>query len=56
MKGEIEGMTIMQDRAGWVMQAGKGHVFYFQPGHFARDLENPAYSQILMNAIEWNGE
>ncbi len=52
MKGEIDGRVIMQDRGGWMMPAGKGWVFYFQPGHFARDLENPNYSQIIANAID----
>ncbi|MBI1896413.1 MAG: ThuA domain-containing protein [Acidobacteria bacterium] len=53
MKGEIDGRVIMQDRGGWMMPAGKGWVFYFQPGHFARDLQNESYSRIIMNAIEW---
>ena len=43
----------MQDRGGWMMRTGKGCVFYFQPGHFAKDFENPQYLQILLNAIEW---
>ena len=43
----------MQDRGGWMMRTGKGYVFYFQPGHFARDFENRQYLQVLLNAIEW---
>jgi Trehalose utilisation len=53
MKGEIDGKVYMQDRGGWMMPAGKGHVFYFQPGHNARDFEHPAYARILRNAAAW---
>jgi hypothetical protein len=54
MKGEVEGRTIMQDRAGWVMPAGKGWIVYFQMGHEARDFEHPSYLQMIVNAMEWN--
>ncbi|MCC7342121.1 MAG: ThuA domain-containing protein [Bryobacterales bacterium] len=50
---EIAGTIYMQDRGGWMMKAGKGWVFYFQPGHWPRDFENQAYIQILANAIQW---
>jgi hypothetical protein len=53
MKGEAEGRMLMQDRAGWMMPAGRGWIFYFQPGHNARDFEHPSFLQILVNAIEW---
>jgi hypothetical protein len=53
MKGEVEGRTIMQDRAGWILPAGKGWVIYFQMGHEARDFESPPYVQMIVNAIEW---
>jgi hypothetical protein len=53
MKGDVEGRTLMQDRAGWMMPAGKGHVFYFQPGHNAKDFENAAFLQMIVNAVEW---
>lgn len=53
MKGEVDGQTVMQDRGGWTMPAGKGWVFYFQPGHFARDFEEPNYARILANTIQW---
>jgi type 1 glutamine amidotransferase len=43
----------MQDRGGWYKPAGKGHIFYFIAGHSARDLENPAYQQIILNALNW---
>ena len=43
----------MQDRGGWVKNTGKGMVFYFMPGHNVSDFENPAYAQILLNAVEF---
>jgi hypothetical protein len=49
----LEGVVIQQDRGGWIMPAGRGWVFYFQPGHFARDLEIASYLQMLVNAIRW---
>lgn len=49
---EVGGRVYMQDRAGWVMPAGEGQVFYFQPGHRAEDFRNPGYAQILLNAVE----
>ena len=54
-KTVIDGRTHMQDRAGWLKQTGRGHVFYFQPGHFAGDF-TPAYVQILANAITWKAQ
>jgi hypothetical protein len=53
MKGEVEGRTLMQDRAGWMMPAGRGWIFYFQPGHNASDFEHPSYLQMIVNAMEW---
>jgi hypothetical protein len=47
------GITYMQDRAGWYKPAGKGWVMYFMAGHSVRDLENPAYAQILVNAVAY---
>ena len=41
----------MQDRAAWYKKAGKGIIFYFMPGHSAKEFENPAYAQILVNAV-----
>ena len=45
------GVTYMQDTAGWYKQAGRGLVMYFMPGHSAKEFENPAYAQILVNAV-----
>lgn len=53
MKGEVEGRTLMQDRAGWVAPSGTGWVVYFQMGHEARDFENSSYLQMIVNTIEW---
>ena len=53
MKGEVEGRTLMQDRAGWMLRAGPGWIFCFQPGHNARDFQHPAYLQMIVNAINF---
>ncbi len=45
------GRTWMQDTAGWRRPVKKGWVLYFMPGHTARDFQDPAYAQILVNAI-----
>lgn len=45
------GATYMQDTAGWYKRAGKGMVMYFMPGHSVTEFENPAYAQILVNAV-----
>ena len=50
---EVDGETYAQDRAGWLMPAGQGHVFYFQQGHRAEDYKNPTFLQILLNAVSW---
>jgi hypothetical protein len=47
------GKWYMQDTAGWLMKSGKGMVFYFMAGHRAEDFNNPAYSRILSNAVEY---
>jgi len=49
------GKVIMQDRSGWLKRAGRGWVFYFQPGHCASDFANPNYAQIVLNALTWPG-
>jgi len=45
------GQTWMQDRAGWLMPAGRGWIFYFMPGHSARDFENKSYARLVLNAL-----
>jgi len=47
------GKVYMQDRAGWFKPAGRGHVFYFQPGHAVSDFEHRDYCQILLNCLTW---
>lgn len=50
-KDPKSGQTFMQDSAGWMRPLDKGLVFYFMPGHSARDFENPTYARILANAL-----
>ena len=47
------GAVIMQDRAAWYKPAGKGWVFYFQPGHRAEDFANRNYAQMILNCLTW---
>ncbi len=44
----------MQDTAGWMLQTGKGEVFYFMMGHRSEDFDNSAYRQMLDNAVEYS--
>ncbi len=43
----------MQQAEGWLKPAGKGWIVYLQPGHFKQEFENPAVSQMILNAITW---
>jgi hypothetical protein len=52
-KDPVGGAVYMQDTGGWVMKAGKGWVFYLQPGHFGRDFEVPQLRQVLLNCLSW---
>jgi trehalose utilization protein len=52
-KDPIGGAVYMQDTGGWMMRAGKGWVFYLQPGHFGRDFEVPQLRQVLLNCLSW---
>lgn len=47
------GNVYMQSHAGWVKPSGKGWIIYLMPGHSVRDLENPTYQRILLNAVIW---
>ncbi len=51
-KNPKTGKIIMQDRGGWYKKAGKGWVFYFQPGHLTSDFQQP-YCQMLLNCLNW---
>ncbi len=50
------GKVYMQDRGGWFQREGKGWHFYFQIGHSTSDFQNPAYCQILLNCLTWDGK
>jgi hypothetical protein len=52
-RNAADGKLYMQDRAGWYQGVGKGWVFYFMAGHSARDFENVAYAQLIVNAFVW---
>lgn len=52
-KEPIGGSVYMQDTGGWVMKAGKGWMFYLQPGHFGRDFEVSQLRQVLLNCLSW---
>ena len=52
-KDRKTGKVYMQDRSGWFKRVGRGHVFYFQPGHAVSDFENANYCQILLNCLTW---
>lgn len=45
------GVTYAQDTAGWYKKAEKGWVMYFMAGHSGKEFEDPAYAQILINAV-----
>jgi len=47
------GEAIMQDRGGWYKPAGKGWLFYLQPGHAESDFRNRNYCQIILNCLTW---
>ena len=47
------GKVIMQDRSGWYKPAGKGWLFYLQPGHAASDFRHRAFGQIILNCLHW---
>jgi Trehalose utilisation len=45
--------SYMQTAEGWLKPAGKGWIVYLQPGHFTQEFEQPAVSQMVLNAITW---
>ena len=47
------GVTYVQETAGWYKKAGKGWVMYFMAGHSGKEFEDPAYAQILTNAVNF---
>ncbi len=50
---EKSGRIYCQSHAGWIRRSGKGWIIYLMPGHSALDFENPAYAQIVLNAVVW---
>jgi len=47
------GQLFMQDRAVWTKPYGEGEVVYLMPGHSAADFQNSNFSQMILNAINW---
>ena len=47
------GKVIMQDRSAWYKPAGKGHLFYLQPGHSPDDFRNARLLQVIWNCLTW---
>ncbi|MBI4875930.1 MAG: ThuA domain-containing protein [Acidobacteria bacterium] len=47
------GILFQQDTGGWWKRSGRGTVFYFMPGHSVKEFEDPAYAQILVNAVNF---
>ena len=47
------GRTYQPDTGAWMMQVGRGWVFYFMAGHRIEDLNLNPYAQILSNALEF---
>jgi len=45
------GAEYAQDTAGWIKRSGKGWTIYLMPGHSLRDLQEPAYLRIVLNAV-----
>ena len=45
------GVEYSQNAAGWIKRSGKGWTIYLMPGHSLRDLEEPAYLRIVLNAV-----
>lgn len=50
------GKTYVQDRAGWHKRSGRGQIFYFMPGHSAKEFYHPVYRQLLLNAVQFQLE
>ncbi|MCX7871694.1 MAG: ThuA domain-containing protein [Verrucomicrobiae bacterium] len=53
---KTSGKTYIQQHAGWTKKVGKGTIIYLLPGHSIKEFQNNTYSQIVLNAILWNGQ
>ena len=49
------GSVFEQDRMAWFKDYGAGRIFYFQPGHFIEEYQDPNICQMILNAIIWDG-
>ncbi len=47
------GKEFMPDRLAWIKEQGRGHILFFQPGHSAKEFENPLITQFILNAVKW---
>jgi len=47
------GITYMQDRAGWIKKQGNGRIVYLKMGHSTEDFRNPNVCQLILNAVVW---
>jgi len=47
------GITFMQDRAGWIKRQGKGEIVYLKMGHSTADFKLPNICQFVLNAVLW---
>ena len=45
--------NLMQPTSGWYKSAGKGWLFYYQPGHSPTDFADKNFKQILLNTLLW---
>ncbi len=52
LRDPVTGRTALQP-SGWFTKAGKGMLFYFQPGHQSSDFQHESFVQILINAVRW---
>jgi len=47
------GITFMQDRAGWIKRQGKGEIVYLKMGHSTTGFKLPNICQFVLNAVLW---
>lgn len=53
MKGGQAAPPEMEPASGWYKPAGKGWLFYLQPGHADSDFRNPGFYQVILNCLNW---
>lgn len=47
------GVIYEQATAGWYKKTGKGWLMYFMAGHSGKEFDDPAYAQLLVNAVNF---